>query len=263
MPELGLKRVSVVRGDRTVLQDVSVQFSSGELVAILGANGSGKSTLVRSAIGIQIINSGIATINKVDSHKMSAHDRARAVAYLPQIRTLSWPLTVRDTVALGRFAHGARLGKLGVEDEQAVHEALTACDLQSFAMRRVDALSGGELARVHCARALASQAALFVADEPTAELDPWHQFRLMELIRGYVNEGGGAVVIMHDPELAARYADRLLWMVDGRIVDDGPVMTTLSATRLAQVYQMEADVFWRHDQPQVTWKGLADSPAQR
>ncbi len=260
MTDVRLESVTVIRAEREVLSDVTVRFGAGELVALLGANGAGKSTLVRSAIGNISINSGLAKVDNVDSIKMSARERALRVAYLPQDRSLSWPLTVSDTVALGRFAHGVRLGRLGKADGEAVDRALHACDLRRFAHRRVDQLSGGELARVHCARAFASGAPLLIADEPIAELDPWHQFQLMQLIRDYVDHGNGAVVIMHDPELAARFADRLVWMVDGSIVDDGSVMSTLTAQMLANVYGMKAEVFWRGTEAQVTMLGPEDSP---
>ncbi len=255
MTELTLKAVTVTRDERDVLANISTHFGAGELVALLGANGAGKSTLVRAALGIISINNGIAHIDDVDSSKISARVRALKVAYLPQNRTLSWPLTVADTVTLGRYAHGVRLGSLSSVDRAAVDRALSACDLERLAHRRVDQLSGGELARVHCARAFAGEAPMLVADEPIAELDPWHQFQLLQLIRDYVNQGNGAVVIMHDPELAARFADRLVWMVDGSIVDDGSVTSTLTREQLARVYGMDADVFWRGSEAQVTMLG--------
>lgn len=260
MTELVLTNATVTRDRHVVLDDVTVRFGAGELVALLGANGAGKSTLVRAALGLININSGQATIDAIDSRKITARSRALKVAYLPQKRRLSWPLTVEDTVLLGRYAHGVRLGHVGSRDRQAIQNALNSCDLDHLAHRRIDQLSGGELARVHCARAFAGEAPMLVADEPIAELDPWHQFQLMKMIRKYVDRGHGAVVIVHDPELAARFADRLVWMVDGRIIDDGPAMNTLTAHQLARVYGMEADVFWRDNEAQVTLIGPIQQP---
>ena len=148
---------------------------------------------------------------------MTPRRRARQLAYLPQNRPLAWPSPVRDVVALGRFAHGAVLGRLRGADRTAVERALAACDLQQLAGRSTATLSGGELARVHCARAFAAEAPLLIADEPVAELDPYHQFRVMDLIRAFVTEGGGALVVLHDLTLASRYASRLIWMKGGRI----------------------------------------------
>ena len=125
-------------------------------------------------------------------------------------------------VSLGRYAWGCAPGRLAAEDRRAVNSALAACDLLEMAERRTDRLSGGELARVHCARAFATEAPLLFADEPVASLDPRHRFRIMELIRGQVRTGAGALVVLHDVSLAARFADRLIWMKDGRIVAGRP-----------------------------------------
>ena len=168
--------------------------------------------------------------------------RARRASYLPQRRPLAWPSPVRDVVALGRFSHGAALGRLGDADRQAVAVALEACDLTALADRAADTLSGGELARVHFARAFAAEAPLLIADEPVAALDPRHQHRIMELVRSFVDTGGGALIVLHDVALAARFADRLLWMLDGRMVADGTPAGTLSAERLAEVYGVKAGV---------------------
>jgi iron complex transport system ATP-binding protein len=173
---------------------------------------------------------------------MPPAERARYVSYLPQRRPLAWPNKVHDIVALGRFAHGAALGRLGPEDAQAVREAIAACDLETLATRDADTLSGGEIARVHFARALAARAPLLIADEPTAALDPMHQLGIANLLRQFVDGGGGALVVLHDVGLAARFADRLIWMRDGRIVADGTPTGTLSAELMHQVYGVRAHV---------------------
>ena len=119
---------------------------------------------------------------------------------------------------------------------------MSACDLTELSARSVDTLSGGEQARVHIARALAANAPLLIADEPVAALDPRHQFRVMDLIKSYVQNNGGALVVLHDIGLAAKYADRLIWMKDGHIIADGTVAQTLNAERLAEVYGVRAEV---------------------
>ena len=158
------------------------------------------------------------------------------------IRPLAWPNRVRDVVALGRFSHGVAPGKLSGHDAEAVTRALMACDLSDLKDRTMDTLSGGELARVHCARAFAAEAPLLIADEPTAALDPRHQFRILDLIRKYVETGGGAMIVLHDIELAARYASRLIWMKGGKILADGPVGVTLTPERLAEIYGVSARI---------------------
>ena len=219
-----------------LVEAASFGLRAGELIALLGPNGAGKTTLLRGAVGLARPAAGWARIEGEDTATMAPSRRARRLAYLPQNRPLAWPSPVRDLVALGRFAHGAVLGRLRGADRAAVERALAACDLMQLAGRSTATLSGGELARVHCARAFAAEAPLLVADEPVAELDPYHQFRVMELIRAFVADGGGALVVLHDVALASRYASRLIWMKGGRIVADGPPAATLTAARLADIY---------------------------
>ena len=225
-----------------LVEAASFRLRAGELVALLGPNGAGKTSLLRGAIGLTQPAAGWARIGGEDTARMPPRRRARRLAYLPQNRPLAWPNPVRDVVALGRFSHGAALGRLRGADRRAVERALAACDLDRLAQRPTSTLSGGELARVHCARAFAAEAPLLIADEPTAELDPYHQFRVMELIKSFVGQGGGALVVLHDVVLARRYADRFLWMKDGRIVADGPAAATLSAARLEEIYGVRGRV---------------------
>lgn len=232
-----------IRAKQTVLVDrASTELKTGELVVLLGPNGAGKTSLIRGALGLIKPASGASELDGRAVASLSPTERAQLISYLPQIRPLAWPNRVRDVVALGRFSHGATIGRLSAEDRAAVDTAISACDLTHLQDRSADTLSGGELARMHCARAFAANAPLLVADEPIAALDPRHQFRILDLIKSYVDQGGGALLVLHDIELAARYASRLIWMKDGRIVADGSVEETLSADRLAEVYGVSATV---------------------
>ena len=239
---LQVQDLTVTAGGATLVRDATFHLQPGELVALLGPNGAGKTSLLRGAIGLTPRAAGRARIDGEDTARMTPQHRARCLAYLPQNRPLAWPNPVRDVVALGRFSHGAVLGRLRGADRQAVERALTSCDLERLAARSTATLSGGELARVHCARAFAAEAPLLIADEPVAELDPYHQFRVMDLIGDFVGQGGGALVVLHDVVLARRYADRFIWMKDGRIVADGPPDATLSASRLGEIYGVRARV---------------------
>ena len=242
MTDLVVKDLTVTVGASVLVQGASFRFSPGELVALLGPNGAGKTSLLRASLGFEKVASGSARLGNINSATLPATERARQVSYLPQSRPLSWPNLVRDVVALGRFSHGAQIGRLKGDDAAAVERALAACDLLHLAGRKTDTLSGGELARVHCARAFAAETPLLAADEPVAALDPRHQFRIMDLVKAYVERGGGAFVILHDIGLAARYADRLIWMKNGRLLDDGPPSETLTAERLMTVYGVKAQV---------------------
>lgn len=242
MTSLSLKNISVRKGEATLLSDVSLRVNRGELVVLLGPNGAGKTTLLRAALGFETASSGEAYIGGDKVRQLSPIERARRVAYLPQTRPLAWPNTVYDIVTLGRYAYGAAIGRLGPADEAAIRKGIDLCDIEHLSHRTADTLSGGELARVHCARAFATDAPFLVVDEPVAALDPRHQFRVMDIISAFVRDGGGALVVLHDVALAARYADRLVWMKAGRILADGPPTKTLTSQRLAEVYDIEARV---------------------
>ncbi len=238
-----------------LLHDATLTLAPGELVALLGPNGAGKTTLLRTALGLLPATSGTVTLDGRPLANLSASERARAVAYLPQAREIAWPIAVRDVVALGRFAHGATLGRLSPEDAAAVDRVMADCELTAFAHRRADTLSGGEAARMHLARALAGEAALVLADEPVAALDPLHAHRVLGLLRDATRTDQGVLTVLHDLNLAAAYADRLVWMADGRIVADGTVADTLTAARVRAVYGVEAEVSL--DPPNVVVRGVA------
>ena len=242
MVELKTEQISLTVAGSDLVTDASFALQPGELAVILGPNGAGKTSLLRASLGLVQPTSGQAWIGGQPSATITPSQRARLVSYLPQSRPLSWPNIVRDVVSLGRYSHGATLGRLQAQDAAAVDAALAKCDLSHLSERRADTLSGGELARVHCARAFAAQAPLLVADEPVAALDPKHQFRTMDLIKEFVGAGGGALVVLHDIGLAARYATRLIWMKDGRIVADGSVAETLNTERLKAIYGIKARV---------------------
>ncbi len=238
---LAARGVDVRRGDKAVVTGANLELSSGQVVALLGPNGAGKTSLLQAAMGLVPLAGGALHLGGTPTEALSARERALRVAYLPQLRTLAWPARVRDVVALGRFAYGVAFGSsLSAEDDKAIDDALAAADLTHLADRRADALSGGEAARMHCARAFASDAPLLLADEPTAGLDPRHQLTTFELLRDYAAAGRSVLVVLHDVNLAARFADRLVWMHQGRLVADGPVAQTLTVAEVERVYGVRA-----------------------
>ena len=238
-PLLSADQVEVRAADTTLVHEASVQILPGEVVVLLGPNGAGKSSLLRALVGITPVEASIQLgADRLDN--LSIQERARRVSYLPQGRETAWPNRVFDIVALGRFAQGVALGRLTDADHQAVTQAITACDLQTLQDRRVDTLSGGEMARVHCARLYAANTPLLVADEPTAGLDPLQQHRITQLFASYAGDTKAVLLVLHDINLALRYGTRLLWMKEGQIVADlSPDAVT--ADLVTKVYQVEAE----------------------
>lgn len=227
---------------KPLVVDAGFSLEPGELTALIGPNGSGKTSLLRLALGLLPVEAGSASIDGEPVASLSPVERARKIAYLPQARPLVWPQPVRDVVSLGRFAYGAAVGRLSAGDEAAVARAIGACRLEGFEERAADTLSGGELARVHLARALAAETPLVIADEPVAALDPRYQHQTMQLFASMAAEGRGVLTVVHDLDLALRYATRVLWMDRGQIVADGTPAETFTAERLRNVFGLDAQL---------------------
>ncbi|WP_298914898.1 ABC transporter ATP-binding protein [uncultured Algimonas sp.] len=241
MTELRVRDLHVEADGVTLVDHVGFQVRSGEIAVLIGPNGAGKSMALRGALGL-VPAMGSVEIDGDPVSKMSAAERARRIAYLPQSGPMAWPARVRDVVALGRFAYGASPSRISGEDWQAVETALGECQLTDLADRRVDTLSGGETARMHCARAFCARTPLLIADEPVAALDPAQAFRIMDLLKTKAEAGLGVLVVLHDITLAARYADRMILMSEGRILADGPTVGVLTPDALAELYGIAAEV---------------------
>jgi iron complex transport system ATP-binding protein len=237
---LTARGLSVTLAGRLVLNDVSLALSSGHLVALVGPNGAGKTTLLRALAGL-VPSVGAIEIGGAALSSLSLRDRARRFAYLPQGHIVHWPLPARDIVALGRYPHGATdPARLTPKDTEAVMRAMQATDVVEFSERRVTELSGGERSRVALARVLAVEAPVILADEPTASLDPRHQFDVMKSLRASADKGVLVIVVTHDLGLAARFADTVLVLSDGRLVSQGTPAEALSEKIMGDVFRISA-----------------------
>jgi iron complex transport system ATP-binding protein len=238
-PALLRARATTVRlGGSPVVEQADVTLHAGELVALVGPNGAGKTTLIRALAGL-LPADGEIMLGERRLETMTGRERARAVAYLPQGHVFHWPMQVGAIVALGRHPHMDPFSAPSPADRAAVRHAMQRTAIEAFASRPVTTLSGGERARVALARALATEAPLLLADEPTASLDPRHQLVVMELLRRAARDGGAVLAILHDLTLAARFADRVLVMDNGRIVADGVPGEALSPQRVAEIFGVE------------------------
>jgi iron complex transport system ATP-binding protein len=235
-----VQNLGVSLAGRMVLRDVSLQLSSGHLVALVGPNGAGKTTLLRALAGL-VPSSGTIHISGDALSSLSLRERAKRFAYLPQGHIVHWPLAARDIVALGRYPHGATdPARLTPRDAEAVARAMQATDVMELAARRVTELSGGERSRVALARVLAVEAPVILADEPTSSLDPRHQLDVMKTLRATADNGVLVIVVTHDLGLAARFADQVLVLSDGRLVSQGAAGEALSEAIMAAVFRVSA-----------------------
>ncbi|NND18100.1 MAG: ABC transporter ATP-binding protein [Silicimonas sp.] len=230
MTEVRIENLSVSRGPRTVVQNVTLTFKPGQLVGLIGPNGAGKTTLMRAALGL-LPHTGTSTLAA-----LPPRERARIAAWLPQTRDVAWPVDVDTLVALGRTPYLAAGRKLSKADHAAIATAIARMDLADLAGRPATELSGGETARALIARVLAQETPVILADEPTAGLDPSHQIAAMSTFRELAREGKTVVVSLHDLALASRYCDRLVLLDRGEVVSDGDPRDVLDEARMRAVF---------------------------
>lgn len=240
MKALAAQDVVLHRGDRAVLDGVSMQLEAGEFALLAGRNGAGKSTLLRLLIGAERPEAGQITLRERPLDIWEPRARARELAFVPQSTECPFEFTGRQLVTMGRYPHQPRNAAINAEDKAAIERALAAVDAETFADRSVTTLSGGEQRRIAVARALATEAPLLLLDEPTANLDLEHALQLVELLRREASSGRGVLVASHDLNLFASHCDRVALLHEGRIVESGPPKSALSPERIAEVFGVKS-----------------------
>lgn len=246
-------RFRYARAEAGALDGVSLAVGSGELVALLGPNGSGKTTLVRMALGLLSPDSGTASILGRPSAEWPRRDLARVVGVVAQREDNLFPQRVRESVRLGRYPHLGTWRPEREADRLAVNHALEQCDVSALADRWLWTLSGGEYQRVRIARALAQAPRLLVLDEPTASLDVRHEMELFQLVRRLADvERLGVLLVTHDVNLAARFADRVALLAAGRLVAAGPPADVLRPEVATAAFEWPLTVGAFDGRPQIT-----------
>ncbi|MEF2073422.1 ABC transporter ATP-binding protein [Consotaella aegiceratis] len=241
MTLLSVSDLSVSFGARRALDSVSLSAEGGEIIGLLGPNGAGKTTLLRALVGL-VPRHGQVRVDGTPVDRFDAVERARRIAYLPQDRAINWPVSVETVVAFGRAPFRRSFGRLGRDDRARIESVIEQMGLGALRDRPATTLSGGERARVLIARALAQDAALLLADEPTAGLDPAHQIGVMRCFRDVALSGRAVITSLHDLSLAARWCSRLLVIQDGRLVADGAPDAVLTPEILRDVYRIDAEI---------------------
>ena len=242
MVTISCRKLDIDLGRRRIVSGVDLDFGAGALVGVIGPNGAGKSTLARALLGLIALSGGSVAIDSTDIAELAPSRIARRIAYLPQGQELHWPLSVERLVGLGRLPHLAPFSRIGAVDQAAIDAAMRETGILPLHDRIANELSGGERARVMLARALATEAAALIVDEPLASLDPGHQIEVMTLLAGRARAGALVIVILHDLAAAARYCDRLVLLHEGKVAGDGKPGEVLSDEALAAVYGITA---WR------------------
>jgi iron complex transport system ATP-binding protein len=243
---------------RRVLHEVDFRVSSGECVVVLGPNGTGKSTLLRLLLGILSPASGRVELSGRPLAAWRRREIARLVAYVPQLVGFAFPLTVREAVEQGRAPHLGAWRPPSPADHTAVAAALAAVGLTDRAEVPVQRLSGGERQLVLLARAFATEPRALLLDEPATGLDVRHQLDLVAVLRRRVEAGVGAVVAVHDWNLALRLAHRVVVLHRGTILADGPAVAVLQPELFREAFGVEVEIIDRPGEvPLIVPRGTA------
>ncbi|WP_424448352.1 ABC transporter ATP-binding protein [Microbacterium arborescens] len=235
--------LTVGYGDRTIIDGLSLRIPSGRITAVVGPNACGKSTLLRSMSRLLSPRAGHVLLDGAEVHRMPAKELARTLGLLPQSPTAPEGITVSDLVGRGRNPHHGLFSRWTTADDEAVAEALTATETLELADRAVDELSGGQRQRVWIAMALAQRTDLLLLDEPTTFLDVSHQIEVLDLLTDLNrNRGVTVVMVLHDLNLAARYADHLVAMRGGSVITSGSAEQVLTSETIESVFGIRNEV---------------------
>ena len=243
---LACRGLAVTVPGRRLVENLDLELTGGEFLAVLGQNGAGKTLTMLTLAGLRAPQSGEVRLRGRALADLKRGEIARQLALLPQSVDDAFPATVLETVLVGRHPHIAPLGWETALDRQVASRALDRVGLAAFAGRDVATLSGGERRRAAIAQVLAQEPGVYLLDEPTNHLDPQHQLEVLQLFLEKAHEGAAVIASLHDVNLAARYAARCLLLYgDGRW-ELGPTETVLDASRLGELYAVPMDtVRWR------------------
>lgn len=238
---LRIERATLGYGDRTVVADLGVSLPPGRISVVVGANACGKSTVLRAMARLLRPAAGRIVLDGQDIHRLPTREVARTLGLLPQSPVAPEGIVVADLVARGRHPHQKTLVRWSSADDQAVADALVATGTADLADRCVDELSGGQRQRVWIAMALAQQTDILLLDEPTTFLDVTHQVEVLDLLVDLNRRRGTTIaMVLHDLNLAARYADHLIAMRDGAVVVAGPPTEVVTADLVREVFALES-----------------------
>jgi iron complex transport system ATP-binding protein len=238
-------------GERNAVAGVDLMVTPGEMVALLGPNGSGKSTLLRLLLGALRADEGTVALFGRDVHAWRREDVARAVGVVTQAEEQAFPLTVRELVSMGRYPHLGAWRREGPADHEAIARALDRTELTDLSHRSVLELSAGERQRARVARALAQEPRTLLLDEPSASLDIAHEMSLFELLAELRTDGVTIVIVTHNVNVAARYADRLVLLDRGTVAAAGAPQVVLTRENIEHVYHWPVTIRSEDGSPQV------------
>ena len=226
-----------------IVEGLTITIPTQAITAIIGPNGCGKSTLLKALARILIPEQGKVEVNEVDIHSQSTKEIARQIGLLPQNPRSPDGITVSDLIQRGRYPHQGIFRQWSREDEASVNNALSVTGLTNFSDKPIDELSGGQRQRVWIAMLLAQETPIMLLDEPTTHLDIAHQIEVLDLLKELTRQHNRTIVmVLHDINLAVRYADNLIAMRDGKIKTFGEPHNVVTAQMMHEVFSIQAQI---------------------
>ncbi len=236
---LNIKNLEFSYNNEKVLKDINFSAKRGELITLIGPNGSGKSTLLKCITSYLKTESGKIEVKDKPLSSYSREELAEIIAYVPQQKEYSFPISVFDAVLMGRKPYSS--WRADEKDKEIASQIISKLNLEKIAFKNINNLSGGQKQKVYIARAAAQDADIILLDEPTNNLDLKHQLEIFELIQKEVEAGKTAVVTMHDLSLVSRFSERIIMLKEGEIYSDGD-KDSLSAEKINSVYGVEVSL---------------------
>lgn len=243
MASLSAEHLQISYGNINIIEDLNLEIPKGKITAIIGPNGCGKSTTLKAMARILQPKGGTIYLDGKEIEKQSTKEIAKKMAILPQTPEAPSGLTVSELVTYGRFPHQNGFGRLTAEDRKVVNWSLEVTGMIQYKNRAIDALSGGQRQRVWIAMALAQETDLILLDEPTTYLDLAHQLEVLELLQRLNQEQGRTVVmVLHDLNHAARFADYMVAMRAGKLIREGTPEEVMTSETLREVFHIDAEI---------------------
>ena len=241
MTQLSVRNLTSGYKRSDIIHNMTFEAQPGELIALIGPNGSGKSTLMKTLIGQLPCKSGEIWVGKTPLEFFDIKERARELSYLPQSRVAMPEMSVMEILELGRAPFRGRLGHISSTGRDVINRIIKICALEAFTDRKFGELSGGEQARALLGRMLVVDAPVILADEPIAALDPFYQLATLEILKKEARRGKVVIVALHDLTLAAKFADQIIVMNEGKLVSKGASAQFLSSNVIEQVFKVRWD----------------------
>ena len=240
---ISTKNLNISYGNLDIVKDLNLDIPKGKITTIIGSNGCGKSTILKTIARIIQAKSGDIFVNNINIKEQSPKELAKVMAVLPQSPQAPSGLTVEELISYGRFPHQKGFGKMKKEDEDIVTWALKSTGIEEFRERPMEALSGGQRQRAWIAMALAQQTEILILDEPTTYLDLAHQLEILKLLEELNRKQDTTIVmVIHELNNAARFADHMIGVKKGKVVCQGTAHEVMTKENLKELFNIDAEI---------------------